>query len=476
MRQQKGQLSLQILIFGTVAVIMFSGFFVWLDSFVRSAVRFEDRASAFAIAEAGIEYYRWHLAHDPTDYEDGTGTSGPYIHPYYDKNNVQVGQFSLEITPPPIGSTVVTVKSTGTLTGTSNVEKVIEVKVGIPSFAKYAAAVDDDVRFGEGTEVFGEIHSNGGIRFDGLAHNLVSSALQSYDDPDHSGGNEFGVHTHVPPTDPLPPATMPSRPTVFEVGREIGMPALDFAGITQDLSEIKASASSSGFYASSSGASGYDIVLKTNDTFDLYVVNSLVSPPSGCTNSQSQDGWGTWSIQAETLRKNYSIPANGLIFIEDNVWVRGTIDSARVTIASARFPDSPTTRSSITINQDLKYTNYDGQDAIGLIAQKNINIGLVSANILRVDAALIAQNGRVGRYYYQPSSWYSNRCSPNHKKSTITTNGMIASNQRYGFAYTDGTGYETRNLLYDSNLLFGPPPSFPLASEDYEIISWEEVK
>src|SRR3989344_4873087 len=173
---------------------------------------------------------------------------------------------------------------------------------------------------------------------------------------------------------------------------------------------------------------------------------------------------------------NYSLPANGLMFLEDNIWVRGQIDTARLTIASARFPDSPSTRSSITVNSNLLYTNYDGQDVISLIAQKNINIGLYSDDTLRVDSALMAQNGRVGRYYYAPKYYTWNRCYPYDKRSAITSYGMIGSYQRYGFAYTDGTGYQTRNLIYDVNLLYGPPPSFPLTTDTYQTISWEEVK
>ncbi len=53
---------------------------------------------------------------------------------------------------------------------------------------------------------------------------------------------------------------------------------------------------------------------------------------------------------------------------------------------------------------------------------------------------------------------------------------MIASNKRYGFSYTDGTGYDIRNIIYDANMLYAPPPSFPLTTDQYSIISWEEVK
>jgi hypothetical protein len=107
-----------------------------------------------------------------------------------------------------------------------------------------------------------------------------------------------------------------------------------------------------------------------------------------------------------------------------------------------------------------------------LIAQGNVNVGLWSEEDLRIDAALISQNGRVGRHYYQRNS-----CGSTHSdKERLTLYGMIGSAQRYGFAYTDGTGYDEREIIYDNNLLYSPPPSFPLASDQYQTISWQEIK
>jgi hypothetical protein len=211
------------------------------------------------------------------------------------------------------------------------------------------------------------------------------------------------------------------------------------------------------------------VVLKTNDTFDLYRVNTLVPPPNNCT-SNGETGWGTWSVNTKTLLGNYAFPTNGLVFLEDHVWVEGAINSARLTIAAATFPDNTSTRKSITINNDLSYTNNDGTDVVGLIAQNNINVGMVSQDDLEIDAALVAQNGRVGRFYYNPN------CSVYEDRNTLSLYGMIATNKRYGFAYTDGTGYATRNLTYDTNLLYAPPPNFPLAADNYQIISWEELE
>jgi hypothetical protein len=254
-------------------------------------------------------------------------------------------------------------------------------------------------------------------------------------------------------------------------GRQFPVSNIDFLGMTTDLSAMKTAAQASSRYFAASGYMGYHIILKTNDTFDLYRVTSLTPASNNCEkDNQKQTDWGTWSIQNQTFLQNYSFPSNGTMFFEDNIWVDGQINTARLTIAAGKFPDSPATRKNITINSDLLYTNYDSQDVISLIAQGNINAGLSSIDTMRIDGALVAQNGRVGRHYY------SNRCGTGYNRTLLTLYGMIATNIRYGFAYTDGTGYDNRTIIYDSNLLYAPPPNFPLTSDQYSTISWDEVK
>lgn len=482
-----GQIIVQAMVFSSIAILLIGGLVGWAGTNIQVSRQSLDRERAIQFAEAGIDYYRWHLAHARTDYQDGTGVAGPYVHDVKDRNGNVIGQFSLSITPPIVGSTKVHIESTGIPPQTPYLKRTIAVEMAIPSFAKYSVVANDIMRFGAGTEIFGPMHSNGGIRFDGLAHNVVTSAQTSYDDPDHTGGAEFGVHTHVtaPPGSGVndtfraleaPPSAVPTRTDVFEAGRQFPVPAADFAGITSDLAQIKTDAqTASGKYFAASGAQGYLVVLKTNDTFDIYKVLSQTTAPSNCTNVGAQTGWGTWSVNTKQFIANYPIPTNGLVFVEDNVWVEGQINSARLTIAAGKFPDNAATRPTITVNNNLLYTNYDGQDVLALISQGNVNVGLVSADTLRIDAALVAQNGRVGRYYYQGPGSGQNRCSPYHTRTSITLYGMIATNIRYGFAYTDGTGYQTRVINYDANLLYGPPPSFPLTSDQYEILSWEEL-
>lgn len=460
---------MELLFLSAVVVTLIAGFVSLAASFLQLSVRAQNDAQALAIAEAGINYYEWHLAYAPQDFQDGTGHAGPYVHNYYNKNGIAIGQFTLTITAPPTGSTIVTIKSVGTVLADSSVKKSIQVKLGIPSFAQYAWVLNSDVTFGTAAQVYGTVYSNAGINFDGIAHNVVESALTTYLNPANNK-TEWAVYTDNTPADPLPPTALPtSTSNTFLAGRSLGVPAIDFTEITQDLATIKSEAQASGTYFASSTVLGYDLALATT-SYSIYKVTALNTAPNGCTNTLNQSGWGTWSIKTETLYATGTIPQSGDMFFEDNLWVRGNIDGARVTIASGRFPANSATYSNITVNNSLTYTNFNGSDTIALISQNNINVGLASDNNLAIDAALIAENGLVGRYYY------STNCGANATRASLTTLGIMGSNQQSGFAYSDGTGYQTRTYNYDANLLYAPPPSFPLTSDSYSLLGWQELQ
>jgi hypothetical protein len=146
--------------------------------------------------------------------------------------------------------------------------------------------------------------------------------------------------------------------------------------------------------------------------------------------------------------------------------VSGTIDNRKVTVVAANLLGGAA--PSVYILNDIRYTNTNGNDVIGIIGQNNIEIAYASEDDLRIDAALLAQQGRVGREHYSSPK----NLNPD-VKTTITVNGAIATNQRYGFAWTDGTGYQNRNLYYDNNLLYYPPPYFPTGTQ-YEMDLWQE--
>lgn len=485
--KNRGSIIITVLIFAAVAMTMVIGLVNWGATTLANIRNLAAREQAFQIAEAGINYYQWHLAQAPSDYQDGTNAAGPYVHNFYDKDGDLLGTYTLTITPPITGSTIVTILSVGQV-ASSTVSRSIQAKLAIPSLVKFAAIANDNMYFGAGTTVYGPVQSNKGIHFDGVAQNLVASAVSTYVDPD-TGRNEFGVYTTSGTDDPQPPASVPNRTDVFQAGREFPVPAFDFTGLTAGLTQLKTLAQNGGKEWTASGKQGYHMVLKVVGgvtVYDMYKVTTLQSTPSNCGTdytAEHQDQWGTWTIKSvvgstqsslgETLvSSNNTIPSNGVIFVDDNLWVDGIVSNARLTIV-AGIIGATSNYPSVTINTNLKYTHFDGTDAIGLISQGNINAGLVSDDTYEIDAALVAENGRVGRYYY------NSHCTVNnihyYERSEIDLLGMIASAVRYGFAYTDGTGYDIRNINYDSNLLYGPPPSFPQATTQYQIISWQQL-
>jgi hypothetical protein len=482
----KAQVVFYILFYLFLTIMIFTGALLWVFTYLRFVERESQKILALNIAESGIEYYRWYLNHFPGDFTDGTGQPGPYTHNFYNRRNEKIGDFTLEINPPEQGYSLVNIISTGKLIN-QNISKKIESLLGKPSLAKYSVLVDDDIRFGTGTIVYGEIHSNKGIRFDGLAYNLVKSSLLTYDDPDHEGCKEWAVHTHINPVDPCPPQNpdpdqLPLRSDVFKAGRLVGVPSQDFVGISQDLSYYKTLAQRNGIYLDFSGTNnyGYELIIRPDGKIDAYLVRNIIKN-SACnivdpyTDSSGGERYSlsSWSISQKNFIRTYDYPRNGIIFIEDNVWVSGQVNNKKLLIASAKFPENNAQMTNIIINSDLKYTNYDGRDGIGLIAQRNILIGLKSSNILRIDGALVAQKGRIGRHSY------SSGCGAEYQREKITIYGSLITRKRYGFSWIDrngnwSSGYRLRELIYNSYNLYFPPPYFPLASEFYDIFKWKE--
>lgn len=237
MKNKSGNILISVLIFASVAVTVIIGLTNWGAAILRSIRTISQGKQAFQIAEAGVDYYQWHLAQNATDYKDGTATSGPYVHNFYNKDGDLLGNYSLTITPPLPGSSIVKIVSVGKL-ASSTISRKIQKTLAKPSLAKFAATSNDNLYFGSGTEVFGPIHANGGIRFDGVAHNLVTSSRSTYVDPD-SGVTKWGVYTTSGADDPNPNTPVNNRPGYFIAGRQFPVPSVDFVGLTLGLTELQ---------------------------------------------------------------------------------------------------------------------------------------------------------------------------------------------------------------------------------------------
>lgn len=445
----RGNILMFVMIFGAIA---FSMIVVGVSGYAISengASNYKhNREMAFQIAESGINYYRWHLAHDKTDYQDGTGAAGPYIHVYKDKDGNAIGHFSLNITPPLTGSTVVTIESTGWLDSQPNSKRTLKARVGFPALTDYAFLTNGDVWIGNNESISGKFHANGGVRFDGAGNAPITSAVPTYLCKDfHGCGNQ-------------------TKPGVWGQGGpqtywSFPAPAKDFSAITANLAQIKTgSQETGGVYLSSSGKQGWRLQFLSDGTFKASKVNT-----TNCYKAKDVgDNNYFWPcIDASTYGTPtiYNMPTNGYIYVEDNVWVDGIING-RATVGTA-------IGKSIIINGNLLYTAKDGNHVLGLMAEQNILIPHNSLNLLEINAAVLAQNGAAKRYYY-----------PGDMKDDLIIYGSVISNGLWTWSWVSGggaivSGYRTTNATYDANLTYGPPPGFPVGSQ-YNLISWEEVE
>lgn len=472
---------------------------------------------AFNISEAGLNYYLWHLSHNATDFKDGQTTAGysatlgngPFVHDYIDDNGKKQGTFTLWIKPQGNGSTIATVRSIGKAEG-SNAIRTTEAKIGAASFASYGVLADVALWFGESETATGPVFSNQGVRMDGPNTDTVASANATYTPPAELGGSSSG-NTSYPGvwcssaiTAPVNCGTRDKTNWLFPQA------SVDFNQVSNSLCTMKkvafASSSTHAALATQSNACtqvpstrtpgylprrannynisrGYLVQLNNNNTYNLYEVNSVndtLSPYSS-------------ALGLVTIATNIAIPSSGVIFAEDNVWVRtATTFSGRVSIGAGRLATND--NANITIADDVLYSTKNGTDAIGLVAENDVVIAPyappATGNFtFEVDAALLAQSGSV-RYAEEYVS--SNRCPRGWVGSgqKFVFYGSVASRQTWTWntqrsnscadAVYDSvsdryySGVKNTDSQYDYNLMYGPPPSYPITG-GYSILSWREV-
>lgn len=457
MKNQRGS----ILIFTIITIFVFSLVMLALVSYSTTQLKLTRatiyREQALQIAEAGVNYYQWHLAYFPNDFWDGNAstTPGPYVHNFYDADTGKLmGTYSLQITPPYVGSTVATIQSTGWTNLYPNTKRTVTVRYGIPSLAQYAFLTNGDAWIGPSESVNGQFFANGGIRFDGTGNAPIQSAKSSYTCQSWSGSPCPAVKNGI----------WGSAPASTQNYWKYPQPNVDFSSMTADLATMKSNAQSSGIYLAPSSAQGYSLVFKVDGTIDFYKVNSLTTPRTGYdVNGVAHNT--SLDYNGRTFLYNKAIPSNGIIYVEDNTWVEGTV-KGRAIVAAAKLPYSAATAPSIIIPSSIIYAAKDGTNSLGLIGQQDILISYASSNNLEINAALIAQNGSAQHYYWSGVT-----------KGLITIYGTVASFGTWTWTWVNNggtclSGYCNTNTTYDSNLLYSPPPSFPLSSSGYQQISW----
>lgn len=455
------------LVFSAIFFVMAGSLVNMAQSEHRANLRRRAHIGAGALAEAGLSYYRWHLAHAPNDFKDGTGQAGPYVHQYHDPAAGLRGTFSLDITPPNNCNSITTVTSTGSLTSAPDIKKTFTIHLGQPTIANYMAALNSNVWLGG--HIVGRVHSNGGIRMDGTQNSLFTSAKAAY-----VCGPEHGRECNPPQ----------NKPGIWGSGQggsqglwQFPAPPVNFAGITQDLQQFKIQAIANNTYLGPSGSFGYLLKLLPGGRIQIHRITTLLPPVWGYNGTkwvyESNDFAG-----APTLQRELIIPANtcdqkNLVFVEDRVWVAGSYDYP-LTIVAARFIP-PVIDANILIHDNL--INLDQtKGRLGLIAQNDILIPLHSADNLRIDAALIAQKGHVFRNYYSPGS----RTTPWYLRNNLDMTGSVVSSTIWAWTWVDTNGrvvngYRGGSLNFNSRFSTNPPPFFPVTG-DFQQIDWQEKR
>lgn len=444
--QRGGILTITIVFIGMLMVMFMALSGVTNTQYRLGALSAQDE-TAFQIAEAGLNFARWRLAHDPSNLT-------PVTKEVHDQQQGMLGTYALTFTAPQAGSTIVRISSLGHTSNAPTRDVRLEATYGKPSLAKYAFLTNTDVWYK--STISGPVHSNGGIRMDGVSDGSMTSAKETYVcQTFHGCSNQV-------------------KPGIWGTGTnsalwQFPVPSVDYASLTLDLLAMKTAAQSAGTYFGASGGYGYHLVFTSSNTYSLYRVTAKTAP----RNSYAADtGWQSVShdIATQTLLSSGSVPAEGVLYFEDTLWVEGDIRT-RVTVAAGRFPDTPSTNADIIINGNISYGGVrDGTRVLGAVAQGNILIPYSAApNNLQLEGAYVAQHGRFGRRYYSSGS--------SNVRTSITRYGMIASNLVPVTAWSSGSvvvsGYQSAFSSYDPALLYGPPPFFPTSGE-YQFLSWSQ--
>lgn len=461
-------------------VVVFGGIFLMVTSSLTGFLLMskkvtrekEAREKALEIAQAGLEYYKWRLAHYPDDLTDGTGAAGPYVHAYLDPEGEEIGSYSLDISGnEQCGqTTTIDIASTGTALDDPTYTRTVSGRYSRPSVAQYSYIVNTNVWAGADRVINGKYHSNGGIRMDGDNRSEVTSSVATWQCTSSFGCSGTQTKDGVWGSG--------STPALWSYP----VPQIDFAGLSVDLAALKTYARDNGGLhfgpaGGESGQRGYHAILKSDGTMDVYRVTSTTQV-WGYTD---EEGWEQERhiIAGETFLGNYAIPSGcSVAYFEDKLWLEGVV-SGKVTIASADI-SQPNYDTDVILRGDLTYASNDGSDGLTVIAERNVLIPLTSPSDMTLYGIFIAQKGRYGRNHYTTSG--SNDVPSSYdsyvEQNTLTTVGTIVSNGRTGTKWNCGgtfcSGYATRVDSYDGRLANSPPPFTPHTSSDYQFSEWRD--
>ncbi|MFM2339958.1 MAG: hypothetical protein RLZZ360_594 [Candidatus Parcubacteria bacterium] len=466
----RGFLMIYVLVFASVFMVILTSFVTFIvtqSRLIEQRMQFEQSGQ---IAEAGLDYYKWYLAHNP----NSTTTSLTGV--YNDPELGAIGEYQLTLASTSYCGTVMSrqVSSRGHTYKDPSVSRTLSARYARPNVAEYSFIINNNVWAGDDRIINGPYHSNGGVRMDGTNNSSVTSGQTDWACTPSFGCSptttQNGVFT----------STVNANASLFSFPSA----PVNFGGITVDLAEMETKARSNGIFLDklAAGNYGYQIRFNSNNTITVNRVTG-VQTYWGYT---TENGWLSEQhvITATSSVANYTIPTScPLIIAQDKVWLQGTVPG-KVTLA-ASFATSTTINPSIILANNITYTSPTTSGLLA-IAEQDVLIGVNVPNDMNLNGIFIAQNGRYGRNYYCTSCSVSGNSrglpsslDPYVIRNSETHNGTIVSNGRVGTQWTSGgvttSGFQNRYTSYDRNLVESPPPFIPETSDVYDYSDWRDT-
>lgn len=372
------------------------------NGLTSSTVSQEARTKALHMADAGVNAYLYELRRDPSYY-----VSHPTLGPVVQDDGVWT-----VIATPPTETQPLLLTGSGSI-ASMDMTRTVVASVRFPTYAEYMFLSNADLNIGSDAYIEGKIRSNGNVVNAGHVTGKVSAS-----------GNVGGSG-------------------VFGNGQESGLPRIDFAQVTVDMANMRTLATADGSYFTGSGGYGFRCIL------------------SGTTaRIEKVTGGTTTGNLTTTLIRTISVPANGVLYFNEDVWVQGDY-ATMVTIGGAR---------DIYVADNLT-TSSTNRFTCGLVAQRSIVVPSwypSLPNVMTLQAAMLAQTGNIYGDYRSGIT-----------KSKITIKGSM-SYSTYGYfaLYSGNTvtaGFRQRDYLYDPRLELYPPPYYPqLRDGSLKVSTWVE--
>lgn len=431
---------------------------------------------ALQVADAGVNRYVSRLVEDPRYYDHfidlaedpridptgvvhapGTawtpGVTWTYAGPSQTWVELQEARFgeaaySLRITPPPLGSDIVTVLATGRSDRTSPrpVTRTIQSQIRPTSIADFQMISNATVKYGSTATTTGKLYSAADINHLGVAraaayaqHWTCSSSSFACDSPSApSSVFQDGAYNAV---------TTPSFRDRFPT-------PIDFGQFTQTRLDIKDAATAGGTAWNDPTASAWMIQFLADGRVRVWKITN--TPDIG-----RQIGTNGYQCPVTV-----NVPANGTMYFEQSVIVsdgstrvdncnqtagpRDSVVNGRVTVA---------TKANVYIGGNINYQS-SGDDVLGLIAGGEVIIAKYTPRNLTWRAASLAQSGL----------WRTNDGAADGLHDSML---YIGSQTTYAGGYA--SMFDSRQYQWDQTLARLRPPLYPILEGSWETFYWREV-